>query len=513
MEERTEAEFRLGDFQVIRLLGKGGMGVVHLAKQVSVDRLVALKVLGPVILDTKAKAVFDREATAVARLDHPGIARIYTPGEDKDYCFIAFEYIDGVTIMDMINYLKFIDYKIHSIDTIVDNIQESSKKSNDSKHDQSSTLFNVETDNANDDNPTEADRLPQNSLEYILQKDYINFVCNIGIEAAEALAHAHSRGVIHRDIKPSNIMLDKHLHIRIIDFGISRYYEDNTFSSSGHVLGTPEYMSPEHIAGKSTIDCRSDIYCLGVVLYELLTLNRPISASTLPHIYQQISVKPPRPIRWQNKAVPSSLEAIVHKAMAKDPEDRYQNGMELVNDLRSFMNGGQIIARNYRYKPSIREISIDRPAAMQIISVACGALSVIFFMYLSSMVLDWLFNTTPMSIAPFRMKLIMCTSSLIITIFMAWNSIAVMRGRVFPLVILVAFIYLYLLGFLYNFISNRINHRFLADKVVNFYFYAVIISLVLTNVYMTYSLLKRETRQWLSHAKAIRKSHKRPEDG
>src|SRR5262249_4918259 len=148
--------------------------------------------------------------------------------------------------------------------------------------------------------------------------------------------------------KPGNLMLDRQGQIHVIDFGVARFFEDATITRTGQLVGTPMYMSPEQVTGHLTVDHRSDIYSLGLVLYELLTLRPPIAAATREGILRNIVRKSLPPVSWQNKAIPQDLESIVHKAAARDSDERYGNAGELATDLQNHLDGKQVTANPYR---------------------------------------------------------------------------------------------------------------------------------------------------------------------
>jgi serine/threonine protein kinase len=147
----------------------------------------------------------------------------------------------------------------------------------------------------------------------------------------------------------------------LIDFGLARFYEDVTLTNTGALVGTPMYMSPEQVTGRIELDHRTDIYSLGLVLYEMLTLGRPFSSPTRESMLRQIVTKAMIPLSWKNRAVPRDLESVVHKATAKDPDDRYQSALAFAEDLRCVLSRGSIAARPYRYKLDGRDIAAERP--------------------------------------------------------------------------------------------------------------------------------------------------------
>jgi hypothetical protein len=215
-------------------------------------------------------------------------------------------------------------------------------------------------------------------------------------EAALALEHAHERGVIHRDIKPGNILLDGRGRPYLIDFGLARFFEDVTLTNTGSLLGTPMYMSPEQVSGRIEVDHRTDVYSLGLVMYEMLTLRRPIESPTREGVLRQVVTKPLVPLSAQNRSVPAILEGVVHKATSKDPDERYQSAAEFAGDLARFLDGKAVVAGPYRYRLDDRQITAERPRGVELVAIlylvaafcgmliAVGGLSILGYRFFDS---------------------------------------------------------------------------------------------------------------------------------
>jgi serine/threonine protein kinase len=212
--------------------------------------------------------------------------------------------------------------------------------------------------------PVEPGSLTPEAKKLVATPDHLRRCCEIVRDAGLALAHAHERGVVHRDIKPENLLLDRQLKVHVVDSGIARFLEDLTVTNTGQLVGTPLYMSPEEVTGRLEVDHRTDIYSLGLVLYELLTLRRPLQSPTREGILRQIVTKPLPPASWRNQAIPRDLESVVHQAAARDPGERYQSASDLVTDLENFLDGKMVTAVPYRYKFDDREIVAARPPEM-----------------------------------------------------------------------------------------------------------------------------------------------------
>ena len=258
----TEEPAVLGEFRIIRELGRGGMGVVYEAEQTSLRRHVALKVLRfGVVADEEAMKRFQREAETVARLHHTNIVPIFAVGCERGVHYYAMQFIDGRSLADVLAESQRTGHPVPAED-----------------------------------------------------------VARWGLQAAEALAHAHQRGVIHRDIKPSNLLLDPDGVVWLTDFGLAKRTDEATLTVHGTLMGTPRYMSPEQAASlQQPVDRRTDLYSLGATLYELAT-GRPVFESATPHlvIAQILTEEPARP-RQIRPALPRDLETMILTCLAKEP--------------------------------------------------------------------------------------------------------------------------------------------------------------------------------------------------
>ena len=292
----TETPTTLGEFRIIRELGRGGMGVVYEAEQTSLRRHVALKVLRfGVVADEDAMNRFRREAETVARLHHTNIVPIFAVGCEHGVHYYAMQFIEGRSLADV--------------------LAESQRTS---------------TPLSSDD------------------------VAHWGLQAAEALAHAHQRGVIHRDIKPSNLLLDPDRVVWLTDFGLAKRMDDATLTVHGTLMGTPRYMSPEQAASlQQPVDRRTDLYSLGATLFELAT-GRPVFESAMPHlvIAQILTEGPARP-RQIRPSLPRDLETVILTCLAKDPPKRYQSAQALASDLRAVLEARPIQARRAPWRERV----------------------------------------------------------------------------------------------------------------------------------------------------------------
>jgi WD40 repeat protein/tRNA A-37 threonylcarbamoyl transferase component Bud32 len=295
------ARRQLGDYVLLREIGRGGMGIVYEAEQVSLRRRVAVKVLSfASTLDARLLQRFQTEARAAAALRHPHIVPVYAVGCEEGVHFYVMQYIEGRNLAALI------------------------------QPEQASLQAGAPPPSAppGQGRPVEA-----------------RLAAELGVQAAEALEHAHRQGVVHRDIKPANLLLDERGQVWVTDFGLALLHQEARLTKTGDIVGTLHYMAPEQTAGRAPVDHRADLYALGATLYELLTARPPFDAPLQAELLQQILEAEPRPARQLNRAVPADLETVVLKCLAKRAEQRYATAQELADDLRRFRAGEPIRAR------------------------------------------------------------------------------------------------------------------------------------------------------------------------
>jgi serine/threonine protein kinase len=359
-----ESGVEIGDFRIERRLGAGGMGVVYQARQISLNRPVALKVLGQALSRKTDVARFQREAQAAARLKHPAIAQVYFIGQDRHICYMAMELIEGASLRKVLDRLGTTATVDSSLDSFVRDDLVGDGEAAPVRFDQPTEASPPPEPGTNLDQPRPEINpyLSPQARELRTTPTYIRRVVEVIRDAAAALAHAHEQGVIHRDIKPDNLLLDRQGKVHLIDFGVARFFDDQSMTYTGQLVGTPLYMSPEQVTGRGAIDARTDIYSLGLVLYELLSLRPPIEATNRENLLRTIVTKPLPPVSWRNRAIASDLERIVHKATQKDPDQRYQSAAELSADLDRYLAGRAIVAPPYHFRLDEREIMASRPS-------------------------------------------------------------------------------------------------------------------------------------------------------
>jgi eukaryotic-like serine/threonine-protein kinase len=279
---------KIGRYEIVEELGRGAMGTVYRAKDPAMGRVVALKTIISIVLESQQgdefRERFYREARAAGGLAHPGIVPVFDVGEHEGVPFLVMEFISGRTLADTVS---------------------------------------------------KGERLS------------IDRICEMGQKIAEALGYAHQHGVVHRDIKPANILLtSREAHgierPKITDFGVAKMAEGQT-TRTGQMVGTPAFMPPEQFTG-APIDGRADIFSLGVVLYWLATGEQPFPGESLTAVSYKVVHTDPVPPRKLNPSVPATLENIILKCMAKNPAERYQTGEELARDLGQMRTGDKTAA-------------------------------------------------------------------------------------------------------------------------------------------------------------------------
>jgi serine/threonine protein kinase len=349
----SQAPQRLGDFEVVRELGRGGMGVVYEARQLSLNRKVALKVLAPGLgLTAKVLERFRREAEAAAKLHHTNIVPVFATGEQDGVHFYAMELIVGPSLDLVIKHLRPAEPGVPTPRSELDATGPDVA---------GSTLAAL--------SPSGTSSLPTS------EGGYFDTIARMVADVAAALDYAHKQGIIHRDVKPSNLLLSPEGRFVLSDFGLARVLEQPGMTVTGEFLGTPAYMSPEQVmSGHIPVDYRTDIYSLGATLYELLTLRPPFTGQRRDQILSQIIHKEPAPPRQRNKQVPRDLETICLKALDKDPDKRYPNAGQMADDLRRYANRFTILARRVGPVERFRKWVRRHPALSVSLALAVIAL-------------------------------------------------------------------------------------------------------------------------------------------
>jgi serine/threonine protein kinase/formylglycine-generating enzyme required for sulfatase activity len=291
----------LGEFKLVREIGRGGMGVIYLATNPNYERLLALKLLPPARAGSEVRTRFEREIQAASSLDHPSIVAIHEFGETDDIAWYAMDHVAGHDLSAELGCQRSIRDGLPGISPLLPSY--------------SSALYV----------PTVASRISDLAL---------------------ALDAAHQQDVIHRDVKPQNVLLDERGSVQLTDFGLAKDARFGTMTRTGAVQGTPYYMSPEQArALRKSVDHRTDVYSLSVVLFECLALRRPFEGETPEEILEGIGKGSKSNVRQHNLRVPRDLSLICQKGMSRDPEDRYATALAMSEDLQRFLRHEAVLAK------------------------------------------------------------------------------------------------------------------------------------------------------------------------
>jgi serine/threonine protein kinase len=350
----------LGDFRILREIGRGGMGVVYEAEQVSLGRRIALKVLPfALTLDTRQLQRFKNEARAAAQLHHQHIVPVYYVGSERGIHFYAMQYIDGQSLAELVHGLRQFDKSgVSPAASLMESSREHAVRAESTGPNLPGSRVRAATTAVRHGNSLTTAYSAESPTFY-------SAVAKIGVQAAEALDHAHEFGIVHRDIKPANLMVDVQGHLWVTDFGLAQFQADAGLTQSGDLLGTLRYMSPEQAGGRRVLlDHRTDVYSLGATLYELLTLRPPFGGGDRQTLLHQILYDEPRPLRTLRKSVPVELETIILKCLEKDVDRRYATARELADDLRRFLVHEPIRARRATPAQRLRKWARRHPSVV-----------------------------------------------------------------------------------------------------------------------------------------------------
>jgi serine/threonine protein kinase len=329
----------LGDFRLLREIGRGGMGVVYEAEQVSLRRRVALKVLPfAAALDPRQLQRFKNEALAAAQLRHENIVPVHAVGEERGVHYYAMQFVEGQSLARLIAELRS---------------QAAERPGEPAAGDPGAVTGTT---------PPAAVLSTERSSG---RRRYYDWVANLGRQAALALDYAHSVGVVHRDVKPANLLLDARGQLWVTDFGLAQVAGDAGLTVTGELLGTLRYASPEQVlARQGVVDHRSDVYSLGATLYELLTLRPVFDGRDRNELLRQIADEEPRPPRALHPPVPRELETVVLKALGKEPSERYATARALADDLQRFLDNRPVLARRPTPAERLRKLARRHPSVV-----------------------------------------------------------------------------------------------------------------------------------------------------
>ncbi len=357
---------RLGDYRILREIGRGGMGVVYEAEQESLGRRVALKVLSAgALLDPKQVRRFEREAKAAARLHHTNIVPVFGVGRQDGHHYFVMQFIAGLgldVVLDDLRRLRraksepgpaVASSRIAGLTgadvarSLITGRFDADRPSVDASM---TEPFDETAPGAANGSPADSASSPailpgasELSASSDADRQFYRSVARIGVQVAEALEYANRQGILHRDVKPSNLLLDNRGNVWVADFGLAKTAEADDLTHTGDILGTIRYMAPERFSGNC--DARSDVYSLGLTLYELVALKPAYEASDRHRLMERVLHEEPERLKKLAPGVPRDLETIVAKAMARDPAGRYATAAALAEDLRRFVEDRPIRAR------------------------------------------------------------------------------------------------------------------------------------------------------------------------
>lgn len=394
---------RLGDYRILREIGRGGMGVVYEAEQESLGRRVALKVLSASsLLDPKQVRRFEREAKAAARLHHTNIVPVFGVCRQDGHHYFVMQFIAGLGLDVVLDDLR----RLRGGKSEARPAAEASRVAGLTAADVTRSLLTGRfaadgppgdgsvTEPFDDAAPAAANGPPADSgfspavlpglSELSASSDpdrqFYRSVARIGIQVAEALEYANLQGILHRDVKPSNLLLDNHGNVGVADFGLAKTAEADDLTHTGDILGTVRYMAPERFSGHC--DARSDVYSLGLTLYELVALRPAYEAADRHTLIDRVLHEEPERLKKRSPGVPRDLETIIAKATARDPAGRYTTAAALAEDLRRFVEDRPIRARRTSPVEQLARWCRKNPliassiglAAMALVAVAVMAL-------------------------------------------------------------------------------------------------------------------------------------------
>jgi serine/threonine protein kinase len=359
-DKLVEAHFRqthllahLDDYRLIRVVGRGGMGIVFEGLEEAIGRRVAVKVLDHrYVANQRALKRFLREARATACLHHTNILPIFATGADQGTHYYVMPFVDGINLASLVDSLRSRVASGHrtyltDLDLTVP-----------------ANVLSVGADNVDEPMVEPSGRIDQSNITR--DGSYYRRIAEIAVQICDALRHAYQHGIIHRDIKPSNVMIDTNRHIWVMDYGLVHLVDDENLTETGELLGTLRYLAPERLRGIHTI--QGDLFGLGMVMYELISLTTAFDASSRQHLQHQIMTSQPIFISKIDRQVPRDLATIVTKAISPDPLKRYAEPGELLTDLELFLEDRPIASRRARWTEHTWSWCRRNPAVASLLS-------------------------------------------------------------------------------------------------------------------------------------------------
>jgi hypothetical protein len=406
----------IGDFQIVKEIGRGGMGIIYEAIQLSLNRRVALKVLPFAAgIDSQCLQRFRQEAQAAAQLHHNNIVPIYAVGCDRGIHYYAMQLIDGLSLDRIVHQMRIESPSSSMNATLSDTISLLSVNSGDPAAEPTDSAQKTST---SDSSPSMRDTTIVQSKEERMMSHFsadlstphgkdkakaYRAVVRLMAQAAEALEYAHNQGIIHRDIKPANLLVDSQRNLWITDFGLAHLHSDQNLTRTGDLVGTIRYASPEQVSGqKVLLDHRTDLYSLGATFFEIITLKPVFPGANRHALLQQVLSDDPLRPRSIDRSIPPELEIILLKLLDKNPAERYDSAQSLADDLHRFLRDEPIRAKPPTPIERMRKWGRRHPAYV-------GAfIFVMFLTLLVSGVSNWLIsqanNRTKTALAAERIR-------------------------------------------------------------------------------------------------------------
>jgi serine/threonine protein kinase/WD40 repeat protein len=403
---------RLGEFRLLREVGRGGMGIVYEAEQESLGRRVALKVLpAGALIDTEQVRRFEREARAAARLHHTNIVPVFGVGEQEGTHYYVMQFIQGQGLDAVLEELRKLRQARSAKSPTVAAPARAEGRRVAADIARSLVTGRFVLGSAPEQLPGGSVAAPypdtrsggSNTGSALLNsgfssapgssssadfsetdRQFASSVARIGVQVAEALAYAHGQGILHRDIKPSNLLLDREGKVWVADFGLAKATSGDDLTHTGDIVGTLRYLAPERFRGEG--DARADVYALGLTVYELLAFRPAFEDLDRASLIQKVTQELPPRLRRLNRRVPSDLETIVHKAIEREPKERYASAAALSEDLQRFLDGRPIEARPVPLWERVWKWAKRRPAAAALVVVLHAAAAALLVTFIISYV-------------------------------------------------------------------------------------------------------------------------------
>lgn len=359
---------RIGDYRILRELGRGGMGIVFEAVHESLGRRVAIKVMpNRTFDDEKYLERFKREAQTAAKLHHTNIVSVFGLGRVGEHHYYVMEFVDGECLSDILSEISGRSdantEKFNGVETLPQHRPQAEQPATNGEAKRVALSSNTGTIK-HEYSRARAQRLQSPRERY-------SWAARIGMQIADGLAYAHAMETLHRDIKPANLLVDRHETVWLTDFGLVKNLGKESITKTGDIIGTPQYMAPESFEGQ--YDERSETFCLGLTLYEMVTLQPAYENASTPELIRRITTASPIPPRKINRSIPRDLNRIIEKSISREPSWRYRTAAEMRDDLLAFLDDRPIKARRISMTENIWRWSRRNPLSASL-ALATGVM-------------------------------------------------------------------------------------------------------------------------------------------